>query len=101
MGWCDITLEGFEWRESGRDLMLRMSEPLPGSNAGRRRTVTCQWAEALDVSLRWAEGAGGPPHTWDGSITPLPDGRFSVELDFASHGHLRLVCSEIEVRTED
>jgi hypothetical protein len=101
IGWCDVELEGIEWRESGRDLVLRLREPPSNATPGRHRTLVCRWAGGLNISLCSPDGHGGTPFTWDGTVAQLSDGRFSVDLDFASHGHLRLVCSEVDIQIEE
>lgn len=93
LDWCDIRLESISWDEGGRDLVIRMSGP----EEPKRRTIRCRWAEALDIRIQHPEGRGGRPLTWDGAIKPLQDGRYSVALDFASTGELRVTCSEIDV----
>jgi len=92
--WGDLELEGIGWVEAGRDLVLRLREPA----LNRCRSVTLRWAEALQFRLALADGHGGRPLTWSGDVVPLPDGRYSFQLDFASTGDIRLVCAEIDIR---
>ena len=98
ISWCDASLCGLQWSEDGRDLVLRVRAAAAGSSVWHLYDVTCRWSEALELSLVFAAQHGGCPLTWDGAITGRGDGTYSVELDFASKGSLRLVCNEIDVQ---
>ena len=92
--WSDVTLLGFSWEESGRDLQLRVLLPGAGAHQDRERLILLRWASDLAVKL---EGGGGPPLTWDTSFEREATGRWAVLFDFASAGEIRLSCAEIEV----
>lgn len=92
--WADVELRNIGWDADGRDVVLRLRAPC-SSDA---RVLVCRWAEALVVSLASPEGRGGYPLTWDATFARLADGKWSVLLDFASAGEVRLVCAEVEIR---
>lgn len=94
MNWEDLQLESVAWDNEGRTLVIRMRE----SGGERCRIVTLQWAQALQLKLGLPEGRGGYLMTWDGEVRPLADGQYSLLLDFASDGELRVICSEIDIK---
>jgi len=93
IAWCDVELHGLAWVEDGRDVIFRVREP--GSE--RDRLVVCRWAEGLVVNLVFPPGQGGRPLTWDATFARGSDGSWSVALDFAHSGEIRLKCSEVEL----
>jgi hypothetical protein len=106
LGWGDASLFGFAWENDGKDLRLfLLHASLPISQ------LLCRWASDLRVDLTWHRPKdstderplrrGGPLLTWDGSIEPTRDGRWSVFLDFASDGEIRLECEEIVAAAKD
>jgi hypothetical protein len=98
ISWSDAELRGLAWDADGRDLVLRIHAADVGSTAFHSRTITCRWAEALEIRLATKAQEGGYPSSFAGAVTRLPDGRYALSVDFASTGELRLVCSEIAVR---
>jgi hypothetical protein len=96
----DAELESVAWNEEGRDVELRLRHA--GTIAASRvvSTITCRWAEALEVKLAFPQGRGGHPLTWGGAFRHLPDGTWSVCLDFGGTGEIRLTCADIEVSVD-
>lgn len=97
--WSDVRLRSISWIENGRDVVLRVG--LAGTERDRDRLLVCRWVHGLVVDLTFAEGHGGYPLTWDSTFTRGPDGTWSVRLDFAHAGEVRLKCNEIEVLAAD
>jgi hypothetical protein len=106
LGWGDATFLGFAWENDGKDLRLFLvHSSLPISE------LLCRWASDLRIDLtchgpKDSTGErpirrGGAIQTWDSSIEPTPDGRWSVFLDFASAGEIRLECEEIVAVAKD
>lgn len=90
LGWGDAMLYGFVWENEGKDLRLFLRHAsLPISE------LLCHRASDLRVDLNWDSG---PFLTWDGSIEPSQDGRWSVFLDFADDGEIRFECEQIVAR---
>lgn len=94
LGWCDIHLESIVWEREGRDLLFHLLLPHQQSATSRHRVLSCRWAEGVEIRLSVA----GRPLTWDASFTRLGDGRWSVLLDFAGSGEIRLQCAEVEIQ---
>jgi hypothetical protein len=97
MTWSDAELESVAWNEEGRDAVLRLRHAETNAATYVISTITCRWAEALEVKLAFPQGRGGHPLTWGGAFRQLPDGTWSVFLDFGGTGAVRLTCAEIEV----
>lgn len=97
LGWCDLQLEAMAWESDGRDVVIRLLGFAGSDGVPARRALVCRWADGLVAKLAYPRGHGGRAMTWDAAFQQLPDGRFDVCLDFAGHGELRLLCSELDV----
>jgi hypothetical protein len=93
---CDYELESVAWNEGGRDLVVRLRAP--SAEPTRASTsVTCRWAENVEISLRTSEGRGGYFLTWATTVEVLSDGRSRVRFDFGSSGAVQLTCVDVDV----
>jgi len=106
LGWSDANLFGLAWENDGKDLRLFLHHAsLPISE------LLCRWASDLRIDLTWAPPKdstderpirrGGILQTCEGIIKPTHDGRWSLLLDFASAGEIRLECDEIVAVSKD
>lgn len=96
LAWADVELRNIRWEADGRDVVFGLRLP---STSGSR-SLACRWAEGLVVNLASPAARGGSPLTWGATFAKLPDGRWSVLLDFASAGEVRLICAEVEIQSE-
>lgn len=106
LGWCDAAFYGFAWEKSGTDLRLFIE------HASRPVTsIVCHWASDLRVDLTWhssmttSEGARirrmGPLLTWDVTMRPTADQRWTVALDFGGDGLVSFECEEMSASISD
>ncbi len=97
LGWSDLSLRSIAWTNEGRDLVLavRFGSP-PRGYSGSDATLTCSWASDLRIDMKFGERVGGHPVTWDVTFKQV-DGRWSIDFDFASTGHVSLWCNDIEI----
>jgi len=98
IAWCDAELRGVAWVEDGRDVVFRVGLAGPEPAPDRERLVVCRWAEGLVLNVTMPSGHGGQPMTWDATFHRRDDDRWSVVIDFAHRGKIRLTCSEVDIQ---
>jgi hypothetical protein len=101
MAWGDVELQGMDWIEGGRDLLLKLHPSGPATDAGQTRFLAFRWAHGLDVRLAFAAGRGGYPLTWDTTFEHQPDGTWSVLFDFAHAGVIRFIFNELDILSSE
>ena len=96
--WSDAELLAMSWVNEGRDLELRLRMGV-GSGDVRQveRTLVCGWVSELQVDLRFPEGHGGYPLTWETTFEEGEHGDRKVVFDFGGRGEIRFKCSDVSL----
>lgn len=97
--WCDAHFFGYYWDSGFTDptLIIRV-EP---ANSHLQELV-CNWATELDVKVDSKNVRGtkyvGPLLTREVIFKRLPDSRWDVGFDLASHGSVEFECNKMTLR---
>jgi hypothetical protein len=91
---CDVQLDGIRW--DGDDVIFTLSRNSPKDALDPPVQMRCVWTSDLVIGLDMTAWKG-TALTWDVEYKSLPHDRWSIVMDFAQHGTIRLECDAIEI----